>query len=93
MIAFVTAWIGRLLAAWIAGFFGWLMVRYGIAVPDAAQTKLVEAIVGVVIPIAISLYAIVHKLIDAKVNPADAAKGREVEDGKIRANMADRKLR
>lgn len=90
---FLSAWLGRVLAIWIAALAAWLLVHFGIAIPVEARTKLVEALVGVVIPILISLYAIVHKLIDRKLNPGDAAAPQLVANEKIEHAAALRRTR
>lgn len=94
MTGFISAILGRLLAIWIAGLCAWLLVRFGIVIPDAAQSKLVESLVGFVIPILISLYSTFHKLIDAKLNPTDAAAPDVVESDKrsVRQRRASRSL-
>lgn len=85
MTEFVTAWLGRILAAAIAGACAWLLVRYGITIDATTQQHLVEALVGIVLPVFVALYGVLHKLIDAKLNPGDAAAPSAVAETKAHA--------
>lgn len=75
MTNFVTTFLARILAAWIAGAVSWLGVKYGITIDDAAQQAFVEHLVGVVIPLFMTLYALFHRTFSKKTNPGDAASG------------------
>lgn len=79
MISFLRPIIGRLIAAWVAGFCTWLAVRFGVVIPEEAQTKMIESLVMWVIPILLTLYSLIHKLVNSKVNPGDGAKPKMVE--------------
>lgn len=65
--------ISRLLAGPIAAFVAWL-IGLGIEVTSDEQTALTEAATLLVFAIITSLYGVVHKLLDKKINPADTAK-------------------
>lgn len=73
MISFLRPIIGRLVAAWVAGLCTWLAVRFGVVIPEEAQTRMIESLVMWVIPILLTIYSLAHKLINSKVNPGDAA--------------------
>lgn len=70
---FIQTWIGRVLAVWIAGLCTWLLVHFGVAVDTAQQKAFVEHLVGVIIPILLTIFSILHKLFDRHFNPGDAA--------------------
>lgn len=65
--------LARILAAWIAGLAGWLMVKFGIAITPEDQANFVTHLVGIVIPAMTTIYAIIHKMVSKKLNPGDAA--------------------
>lgn len=65
--------LSRIIAAWIAGLCGWLMAKYGIGIDPANQAELVGHLVGVIIPVMTTIYAVAHKLLSKKTNPGDAA--------------------
>lgn len=65
--------LSRIIAAWLAGFFGWLAIKFGIDVGAEAQQSLVQGIVGIIIPLFVTLYAVFHKTISRWTNPGDAA--------------------
>lgn len=65
--------ISRVVATLVAAVAMWLAQKYGIAIPDSEQAKLVEQIVIYVVLFFMLIYSVVHKLISAKVNPNDAA--------------------
>jgi hypothetical protein len=70
--------ISRILASAIAALGVWLSTKYGITLDaDTADGLLAVALFffGLV-------YSIVHKVIDSKINPADAAKPDTVESTK-----------
>lgn len=69
----VVVLLSRIVAAWLAGFFGWLSIKFGIDIGSAEQQQLVQGIVGVILPIFITLYAVFHKTISRWTNPGDAA--------------------
>lgn len=65
--------IARIIAAWIAGLAGWLMVKFGIGISAEDQANFTTHLVGIVIPVMTTLYAVAHKLLSKKTNPGDAA--------------------
>jgi hypothetical protein len=79
--------LSRLLAPWIAGLSAWLAVKFGAPLTDEQQEKMVEFLVGIVIPFLLTVYGAAHKLISHATNPGDAASGtlarQEKEEQKV----------
>lgn len=71
-MTFLRPIIARLAAALIASLVAWLAAQ-GIDVPAETQTQLIEGTVGLMLLVFGVVYALVHKLVNRKVNPADAA--------------------
>lgn len=67
------ALISRIIAGPIAAVVAWL-VGLGLEVGADFQTALTDTVTLLVLAVATALYGVVHKLIDRKVNPTDAAK-------------------
>lgn len=65
--------IARIVAAWVAGIAGWLMVKFGIGISPEDQTNFTTHLVGVIIPTIFTIYGIAHKLLSKHTNPGDAA--------------------
>lgn len=65
--------ISRIVAAWVAGLASWLLVKFGIGISVEDQANVVEHLVGIIIPVGMTCYAIVHKLLSKRTNPGDAA--------------------
>jgi uncharacterized membrane protein (DUF441 family) len=65
-------YLSRLIAAALAGLVTWLAGK-GIALDDTSVHTLTEAGVVVALTVFQALYAIIHRTIDKKVNPGDAA--------------------
>ena len=70
MPAILRPLLARILAAWMAALSGWAATEVGVEITADEQGALVNVAIGV----AFTVYAIVHRLIDATLNPADAAK-------------------
>lgn len=62
----------RLAAAVVGALVSWLTVK-GIDVPADTQQAWIEATVGLMLLVFGIVYALAHKLINRKLNPADAA--------------------
>lgn len=73
MLTFLRPILARLLAAWIAAGCGWLLLRFGLTIDADTQTHFVEALIGVILPLFLSLYAVAHKLLNQRLNPGDTA--------------------
>lgn len=81
---------GRILAAWLAGLAGWLMMHYGIVLDDTTQKELLEHLLGVILPVFITLYSIFHKVFNKKLNPGDAASSHLAEQESVEADRLKR---
>lgn len=90
MPGWLSAILSRVIAAAFAGFCTWLLSKWGVLIDAETQQKAVEVVVSVIV----AIYAIVHKLIDAKLNPTDAAAPDVVESDKrsVRSRRLSRTL-
>jgi hypothetical protein len=70
MPAIIRPYVGRVLAAWIAAASGWAANEIGVEISPDEQALIFNAAMGV----GFTVYAIAHRAIDSKLNPADAAK-------------------
>jgi len=69
MIDLLRPFVGRVIAAWIAALSGWLASTVGVEIAPEDQAAVINAGVG----IALTVYAVLHRMIDARINPRDAA--------------------
>lgn len=69
MIDSLRPFLSRIIAGWIAAVVAFMNAKYGITLDGDTQT----AIMTLFFAIASSVYAIVHRVIDKKLNPGDAA--------------------
>jgi len=69
MPAFLRPILARLIAAWVAALSGWLSATVGIDLAPDEQVAVINAGLG----LALTVYALVHRAIDARINPRDAA--------------------
>lgn len=65
--------LSRIIAAWVAGLASWLLAKYGVTIDANNQTEIVGHIVGIIIPLGTTIYAVVHRLLSKFFNPGDAA--------------------
>jgi hypothetical protein len=73
MINALRPFLSRIIGWAVAGLCGWLAVRFGVSIDTDTQTELVVALVGVVIPLMGGVASVVHRLVDKRLNPGDAA--------------------
>lgn len=73
MSDFLRPILARVLGAWIAAGCLWLAVHYNITIAPDEQSKVIEGGIIVLLAIFNTLYALIHKAISTKTNPADAA--------------------
>jgi hypothetical protein len=69
MPAILRPYLARLLAAWIAAASGWVASTVGVEISPDEQMAIFNAALGV----GLTVYAVAHRLIDSRLNPADAA--------------------
>jgi hypothetical protein len=69
MPAIFRPYVARVLSAWIAAASGWAASVIGVEVSADEQALIFNAAMG----IGLTVYAVAHRLIDSKLNPADAA--------------------
>lgn len=75
----------RVIAAWIASGAAYLETKYGIVLDPDTKANLVVGAIAVFG----TIYPIVHRLIDKKLNPGDAASAHQAVAEKI--EVAERK--
>lgn len=73
----------RVAGAVVAALATWLAARFGIVIPQEDRAKLSEDLVVVMMLIFSVVYALTHKLVSMKANPADAASPKLAAAGKI----------
>lgn len=71
--------LSRVLAALIAACCMWLMRRWNFKIDQETQGALSDAVMLII-------YAVLHKLIDKPVNPADSASKHLAQAGIVRAD-------
>lgn len=82
--------LGRVIAAWIAGLATFLMTKYGVLIDAEQQKHLVEYTVGLILPLFITIYSILHKVLNKKLNPGDAASVHIAEQEKTEHSVLTR---
>lgn len=73
---FLRVILGRVVGGWVASLVAWLTLRYGIEVSNDQVQTVVANVVTVMMFVFTTLYAVLHKAIDRKLNPGDVAKER-----------------
>lgn len=69
----IRPYLARVLAAPIAALCAWLLMHWQVNITTDTQAQLVTALVAFILPFFGIVYAIVHKILDKWINPADAA--------------------
>lgn len=72
---FVRPMLSRVIGAWVAALAVWLTAKFGVAVDDSQQEQVIAGALAVTFALGQTVYAIVHRLVDKRVNPGDAASG------------------
>lgn len=80
--------ISRILAAPVAALAAWLFLKWKIDIDTATQSQMVETLVAWIIPIFAAVWAVLHKIIDKYVNPADAATTALAAESKVDESRA-----
>lgn len=79
MLAILRPFISGVVGAIVAGFVSWLAAR-GINLDQDSQAKLVEWLVGFILPLFGVVWTLVHKLVAKYTNPGDAATSQLAEE-------------
>ncbi len=79
---FLRPLFGRIIGGLVAGFAVFLSTKYGIQLTQESQAQ----IVSVAFTIGTIVYAVVHKSVDSKINPLDAARPATAIAGKVAAD-------
>lgn len=77
--------LGRIVGSLVAALATWLEARFGWKLDPASQAQLSAGILVTLMTTFSIVYALVHKAVSAKVNPADAATPAMAEAGKTEA--------
>jgi Mn2+/Fe2+ NRAMP family transporter len=85
MIAIIRAFLGRIIGAAVAGVAVWLLSKFGVVLTDEQQVRITEAAIIILMVVFTAIYSIVHKLVNTKLNPGDAAAPMLVEKEKNEA--------
>lgn len=73
MWAFIRPILSRVLASWIAAIAIWLAAHYNVVLDETAQQQLAAGFLAMLFAIGQTVYAVVHRVADKKLNPGDAA--------------------
>jgi hypothetical protein len=74
--------VARIAGALVAALVTWLASKYGVVIPEEAKGQLTEGTVAAMMTLFTVVYALVHKAVSVKTNPADAASPSLAEEGK-----------
>lgn len=72
-MGFLRPILSRVVGAWVAALAVWLSAKLGIVLDDSAQEQIIAGGIAVAFALAQTVYAVVHRAIDKRVNPGDAA--------------------
>lgn len=72
---FVRPILSRIIAAWVAALAIWLAAHYNVVLDETVQQQLAAGFLAVLFAIGQTVYAIVHRATDKKLNPGDTASG------------------
>ncbi len=70
---FIRPYVSRVIAAPIAALCAYLLLHWKVNIDTATQAQLASAVVAFVLPFFAAIYAVIHKIIDSRFNPTDAA--------------------
>lgn len=73
MLNFFRPMLSRVVGAWVAALAVWLSAKLGIVLDDNAQEQIIAGAIAVAFALAQTVYAIVHRSLDKRLNPGDAA--------------------
>lgn len=73
MLNLIRPVLARVVASLMAAFFAWLAVRWGVTIDADTQAETIEAAIGLMLAVFGVVYALVHKALNARFNPADTA--------------------
>jgi UDP-N-acetylmuramyl pentapeptide phosphotransferase/UDP-N-acetylglucosamine-1-phosphate transferase len=82
MPAFLRPFISGIVGSIVAGAVAWLAAR-GINLDQDSQAKLVEWLVGFILPLFGTIFSITHKTVAKYTNPGDAATSQLAEEHHI----------
>lgn len=94
MLDLLKPFISRIVAGIVASFLAFLTAKNINVDGDTAQ-QAIAAITGLALAVFSAIYAVIHKLIDKHVNPADAAANSVVAHGEsvqLKADIATGKI-
>ena len=84
----IRVFLGRILAALVAGGATYLLTHYGIEMDTEAQDKMVDTIL-VLVTTVLAIYGGAHKAINSKLNPADSAERELAVEGKRKSQQIE----
>lgn len=75
MIDMLRPFLSRVIGTVVGALVAWLAAK-GINIDAKTQQQVIEALITIIIPVYSIAREIVHRLIDKRINPADAASTR-----------------
>ena len=89
MIDFLRPFLSRIIGSFVAGFIVSLAAK-GIDIDPETASAVTTASVGILLAAFTALYSVIHRVIDKKLNPGDAAAKSIVVNEKYEAEELDR---
>lgn len=83
MFEYLRPVLGRVIASIIASVAAWLTGKYGFDLDETAQRQITDGVLAALLAVWGVVYALTHKAVSAKTNPADAATPKLAEQGKL----------
>lgn len=90
MLNALRPFLSRLIAPFITAFLGYLALKFGIDFGADAAGNFTEYAVVVILAVFTAVSGVMHRLIDKKVNPGDAASSHLAATEKVEATMLKR---
>jgi len=87
--------ISRVIGAWVGGLAIWLSAKYGVVLDENTQLQIIAGAVALLYAIGQTVNAVVHRTLDKKLNPGDAASNHlaDVEAKEVHVLKAKEALR
>lgn len=73
LVKFLRPIFSRLIGTWVAALAVWLAAHFNIVIPESAQEQIISGFIVLLVAISQTIYVLIHRTIDAHVNPKDIA--------------------
>ncbi len=89
MPTFLRPIAARLAGVVVALLATWLASKFGVIIPEDTKGQITESTVVLIMAVFTTIYALVHKAVSVKTNPADAASPSMAQEGKAEQKAMD----